>query len=350
MTVMVEKGAAIDLEEKAIADGDDSIIISGYASTFGNVDHGGDVVVAGAFKKSLDVIGLPMLLWQHKMDEPPIGVVQEMREDAKGLWFKASIPKDQGDPLLNRIGAGLKRRTIKSTSIGYKTAKSERRKSDNVRLLRELKLYEISVVNMPMNPLASIDTVKGMVTFQDLPVLREAKAWDADAAFQRITAKFGTDDDARRAFLFTDGDEAKSWDRRLLIADVGEDGEMVVNPVACFKAVATLVDERAKLDLSEDVKEAVCVHLERYYGALNLESPFKSMASSEFDALTEREREARLTGLGMSKSLAKRIASGRWDADRQPRREDAANKGANELLAALSSIGKAAESLITKRT
>ena len=66
--------------------------------------------------------------------------------------------------------------------------------------------------------------------------------------------------------------------------------------------------------------------------------------------LTEREREARLTGLGMSKSLAKRIASGRWDADRQPRREDAANKGANELLAALSSIGKAAESLITKRT
>lgn len=348
MTVRIEKGFTIDLEEKAISDGDDVITLEGYASTFGNVDNGGDVVCAGAFKKSLDTIGLPMLLWQHKMDEPPIGNVLDAKEDAKGLWFKAEIPKDQSDPLIRRIGSGLKRRAIKSMSIGYKTARSERRKQDNARMLRELKLYEISIVNLPMNPEASIDRVKGMVAWQDLRIDREASTWNAEAALARLQAKFGNDDDLRRAFLFAEGDDVKAWDPRLMIADIDADGELIVNRVACFKAAAALMDDRSPIDISEEAKEAVVSHIERYYGELNLDSPFKSFASSEFDCLGVREREARLAGLGCSKSLAKRIASGQWDADRTSRREDAKPEGAKELLDALSLIGKAAQSIIER--
>lgn len=317
----VEKGFTVDLEEKAISESDDVLTIEGYASTFGNVDHGNDAVVAGAFQKSLSEIGLPMLLWQHKMDEPPIGNVIEAKEDSKGLWFKAEIPKDQGDPLIKRISGGLKRRAIKSMSIGYKTAKSERRKSDGVRLLRELKLYEISVVNMPMNPLASIDRVKGFVPFQGLPILREAKAWDAAAAFERIKSRFGDDEDAKAAFLLADGE--KGLDMRLLVADVDADGRLQANPVAVFKAAAALC--RGDLALDEEAEEAVKAHLDRYYAALNLDSPFTSLSADEFEALTEREREARLKSLGISQSLAKKIA-GQWDAGRSPRREDAASE------------------------
>lgn len=326
-----EKGSIVDLEEKAISESDDVITISGYASTFGNVDHGNDVVVAGAFKKSLDTIGLPMLLWQHKMDEPPIGNVVEAKEDAKGLWMKAEIPRDQSDPLINRIAKGLKRRAIKSMSIGYKTAKSDRSK-DGTRHLRELKLFEVSLVNMPMNPMASIDTVKGYVPYQGLPLMRDAKSWDAAAALARIKARFGEDDDARTAFLLAE--DAKSLDPRLLVADLDDAGRLAVNPIACFKAAAAICGAQGPLDLDDDAEDAVKSHLDRLYASMNLDSPFTSLSADEFEALTEREREARLKSLGVSQSLAKKFA-GQWDAGRTSRREDASAEVMRELRSTL---------------
>lgn len=336
----VEKGFTVDLEEKAIVEGDDVLTIEGYASTFGNVDHGGDVVMPGAFAKSLKTIGLPMLLWQHKMDEPPIGSVIEAKEDSKGLYFKAEIPKDAGDPLIKRIVSGLKRRSIKSTSIGYKTAKSERRKSDSARLLHEIKLYEISPVNMPMNPLASIDRVKGFVPFQGLALIREAKSWEPQAALARIKARFGNDEAAHAAFLYADAE--KGLDPRLLVADVDDDGRLSANPIAVFKAAAALA--KGDLGLDDEAEEAVKSHLERYYGALNLDSPFSSLSADEFEALTEREREARLKSLGISQSLAKKIA-GQWDAGRSSRREDAATEFVSELRSLVSDILGAAKTI-----
>ncbi len=349
MSIKVESGASVSLEEKAIGETDDVVTIEGYASTFGNVDLGDDVVMPGAFAESLKSIGLPKLLWQHKLDEPPIGDVLDAKEDGKGLWFKAEIPKDTGDPLVRRIVSGLKRKSIKTTSIGYKTARSERRKSDGARLLQKLKLYEISLVNMPMNPLAEISSVKGLVAYQDLPLARDAKSWDAAAALARVKARFGEDDDARRAFLFADPD-SKAWNPALLIADVDASGNLVVNPVACFKAATVLLgSDVADLGIPDEADDAVRAHLDRYYAALNLDSPTKSLSAEEFDHLTEREREVRLKGIGISNSLAKRIASsGQWDADRKSRRDGAMPAEATELLTALSSIGRVAQSLIQR--
>lgn len=340
MTLKVEKGSVIDIEEKAISETDDVLTIEGYASTFGNVDHGGDVVMPGAFAKSLKTIGLPMLLWQHKMDDPPIGNVIEAKEDSKGLWFKAEIPKDAGDPLVKRIVSGLKRRSIKSTSIGYKTSRSERRKGDGARMLHEIKLYEISPVNMPMNPLASIDRVKGFVQFQNLPVARDAKSWDAEAALQRIKSRFGDSHDARAAFLLAD---EKSFDPRLLIADVDDGGRLIVNPIACFKAAAALYGGD-HLGFEDEQEEAAKAHLDRYYSVFNLDSPAKGLSADEFGALTEREREARLKGLGVSQSLAKKFA-GQWDAGRSSRRDGAANDILNEVRSMAADILGAVKSI-----
>ena len=63
--------------------------ISGYASLFGAVDQGGDVVEAGAYAASLTKVAIAgrsiKMLWQHDPTQP-IGVWDEVREDAKGLW------------------------------------------------------------------------------------------------------------------------------------------------------------------------------------------------------------------------------------------------------------------------
>jgi phage head maturation protease len=47
----------------------------------------------GAFAKSLREHG-PLILFQHKTDDAPVGVCVDAREDKRGLWVKAELPKD----------------------------------------------------------------------------------------------------------------------------------------------------------------------------------------------------------------------------------------------------------------
>src|SRR3954465_7749056 len=75
-----------DLEVKE--DGD-ARTVEGYGSTFGNVDSYGDVVMPGAFVKSL-LTRKPAMLWQHTPEEP-IGVWDEVRETPNGLYLKGRI-------------------------------------------------------------------------------------------------------------------------------------------------------------------------------------------------------------------------------------------------------------------
>ena len=68
--------------------------IAGYASLFGAIDQGGDVVQAGAYGGSLARLarvgsGVKML-WQHDPTKP-IGVWDEVREDAKGLYVRGRL-------------------------------------------------------------------------------------------------------------------------------------------------------------------------------------------------------------------------------------------------------------------
>lgn len=137
----------------------------GYASTFGNVDQGGDVVEPGAFIESVvkakaDGRVIPML-WQHDQREP-IGVWKDIAEDAKGLYVKGQLLIGD-DPLAKRAHAHLKNKSIGGMSIGYgipaggATPDEKRR---GVMRLSKIDLREISLVTMPMNIQARIMSVK----------------------------------------------------------------------------------------------------------------------------------------------------------------------------------------------
>jgi HK97 family phage prohead protease len=342
MTVRCDHGALIDLEEKALADGSESWTITGYASIFNNTDLGNDAVVPGAFQKSLKQHGMPLLLFNHKMEDAPIGTVTDAAEDKRGLWFKAELPKDD-DFVRGRIVPQLKKRGLRGTSIGYKATDKEIRKADGVRLLKTIRLFEISIVNMPMNPLAGVENIKGFVPFQDLFIAKDCKTWDAAAALKRLKSKFGDDEDLRRAFLYADDEKgADEWDARLLIADVDEKGRLYANPIALYKAVASLAGARGGVELSEGADEAVKVHLERYYSRLNLESPFKSLSVEEYESLEPGEREARLRGLGLSRKLAMQF-SGQRDADRAAQRDAVSSEEAKQALLNTSLINSMAE-------
>ena len=76
--------------EQVRVDGDGAAI-AGYASLFGTPDQGGDVVAAGAYAASLKALAAEgrrvKMLWQHDPAQP-IGVWDEVREDARGLWVR----------------------------------------------------------------------------------------------------------------------------------------------------------------------------------------------------------------------------------------------------------------------
>lgn len=130
--------------------------IEGYASLFGVADQGGDIVVAGAYRASLDRLKRDgrqvKMLWQH---DPglPIGVWDEVREDGKGLWVKGRLLTgiEKGREAAELVGAGA----IDGLSIGYRTVQAEK-DAKGRRLLREVELWEVSLVTFPMLPEARV--------------------------------------------------------------------------------------------------------------------------------------------------------------------------------------------------
>ncbi len=130
----------------------------GYASVFNVVDRGNDLILPGAFKRSLNDRGTGGIkfLWQHDPKEP-VGILDEVREDAKGLYVRGRLILDveRAREAYQLLGAGA----LDGLSIGFHTLKSKQR-ADGVRLLREVDLWEISLVTFPMNEQARISAFK----------------------------------------------------------------------------------------------------------------------------------------------------------------------------------------------
>lgn len=134
-------------------------LVDGYASLFGVVDDGGDMVVAGAFARSLRKRGAAgvKMLWQHQAAEP-IGVWTSIGEDARGLKVegKLDLSVARAREALSLIRSGA----VDGLSIGFRARRATRDKSTGVRRLFELDLWEISIVTFPMLTHARIDAVK----------------------------------------------------------------------------------------------------------------------------------------------------------------------------------------------
>jgi len=134
----------------------------GYASVFENTDLGNDVIKTGAFKKSLRKRGKKgvKLLYQHKSDMP-IGVFDSIKEDDNGLYVKGRLA------LKSTAGRDayelLKMGALDGMSIGFRADPQSITydKRSKKRMIGEVDLMEISLVTFPMNPKATVMSVKG---------------------------------------------------------------------------------------------------------------------------------------------------------------------------------------------
>lgn len=161
---------SIDLEEG---------VISGYASVFGNVDSYGDIVVKGAFSKSIEKIKktgkVISVFYGHNMEDPRanIGRVIELREDSRGLFFKAQLDLS-GATYGSLVHGQLKDGRLDSLSFGFSVVDGANTEAGYE--LRELELYEISVVPIPANQEALITEVKAgrAISAKNMDLIRRA--------------------------------------------------------------------------------------------------------------------------------------------------------------------------------
>lgn len=131
----------------------------GYGSIFGNVDAYGEKVVPGAFVESLAKHRREgtnvLMLWQHDPDNP-IGVWEDLAEDAKGLYGRGRLILEIQKA--REVRALMLQKAIGGLSIGYREVETE--PDGNILLLKKLELYEISPVAFPANRRARIEAVK----------------------------------------------------------------------------------------------------------------------------------------------------------------------------------------------
>lgn len=172
---------------------------SGYGSIFSNIDAGGDMVMPGAFKKTLKEWKrkgkLPKMLLMHggfigpAEDQIPIGKYSSMEEDDTGLSLSGglfALDTQKG----KYIHEGMSSGELDGLSIGYEAKKVEYVKQpDNPALRRkliEVDLYEVSVVTFGMNKQALVTSAKSV---ESISTLSEAEDYLRDACgFSRSQA------------------------------------------------------------------------------------------------------------------------------------------------------------------
>jgi HK97 family phage prohead protease len=138
---------------------DDEVEIEGYASLFWTRDLNEDVTAAGAFGESLARTGAGgvKMLHQHETDDP-IGVWDEIAEDARGLYVRGRILGVS--PQARLVAALVKAGALDGLSIGFRTVKARPDESGRLRVLTEVELWEVSIVTFPMLPGAKITALR----------------------------------------------------------------------------------------------------------------------------------------------------------------------------------------------
>ncbi len=163
------KGFKID---NITQDESNQLIVSGWAAIFGNIDSYGDIIQPGAFTKTLqERKGRIAFCYQHELDEP-VGKILLLEERDKGLWIEVMISAAEED-IQTKIREGI----LQEMSIGYCTLKSNQgiENEQPINYLTEIKLYEVSLVTIAANPLATIEELKS-----------EEKANYFDESFERL--------------------------------------------------------------------------------------------------------------------------------------------------------------------
>ena len=143
-------------------------IITGYFSAFGNLDSDGDIMMPGAFKRSIqdwgpEGKGRIKHLLNHDPSQP-LGNPQVLQEDGYGLYYESLVGKHRlGQDFIKMVESDL----IKEHSIGFRTLREQ--KSDSANEIHEVMLFEgSSLTAWGANEATPVINMKSISSVEDL--------------------------------------------------------------------------------------------------------------------------------------------------------------------------------------
>lgn len=142
--------------------GDDSPngSFSGYGAVFGNYDRVNEAVAPDAFKNLDEFVSSGFITVGHDWNALPIATIKSAAPDDYGLHIEAEFHSTPAAQEARQVlNERMQRGKFVGLSIGYKVNDSEA--TDKGRILKDLSLYETSIVTVPANPLAGVTGSKG---------------------------------------------------------------------------------------------------------------------------------------------------------------------------------------------
>jgi HK97 family phage prohead protease len=170
--------AFTDSEIKFSSDGKAGVF-EGYASVFDVIDSDGDIILPGAYKKTLATQSRQVgMFFNHKTWEIPVGKWQSLEEDSKGLIVRGELTP--GLSVSNDLRAAMEHKTVEGMSVGFTVMKDD---FDLIATGRAFKnvasLREISICTFPANEQATIESMKSM---EAITTIRDVEHWLRDSA------------------------------------------------------------------------------------------------------------------------------------------------------------------------
>lgn len=184
---MIYNYKSFDLEVKDVDA--KSGIVSGYFSAFGSVDSDGDIIMPGAFKRSIQDWGVDgkqriKHLLNHNPSQP-LGKLVSLKEDSYGLYYESKIGSHQlGKDFVKMVESGL----ISEHSIGFRTLREQ--KNSDANEIHDVMLFEGSSLTAwganENTPLLGIKNMKNIEKIQDQIKSFEKFIRDSDVSEETV--------------------------------------------------------------------------------------------------------------------------------------------------------------------
>ena len=272
-------------------------IIKGFASTY-DVDEGNDEIVPGAFTQDLDKFAKnPIMLFSHVLNFV-LGSFEVFEEQTNGLYMEGSINlKTQlGKDTFTLVDDG----DLKGMSIGYSIITRQLDEETEVQKLLKLRLWEVSIVAIPMNQHAWVTgtkiftgadikeedkETKTVIPYKNYGYADEDENWQAGREVREAEVE-----DLKKICAWYDSKEPDVKGSYKLPHHRTSDKKGVWRGIAA--AMGALLGARGGVNIPTGDKKGVYNHLAKHYNDLDKDVPeFKDIEEVEFKDVTWHEDE-----------------------------------------------------------
>jgi len=155
-----------DYEVKQTPNGSQGTV-EGYAAVFNNIDRVGDVIVQGAFKRTIEEQKGKFPILSHHNQQKQIGWNIEAKEDENGLFVVGKFDIQHNTMAMEHFSLIQMAKEVGAKaglSIGFtiEEANLDAVGDQEVLKIREVRLFEYSPVTFPANPMATATDAKSM--------------------------------------------------------------------------------------------------------------------------------------------------------------------------------------------